>query len=925
MCGGGKGGSTTSTNNSTATQTPPDYLNTAYQDLVSQAQQTASGSFNPSTIASVAPFNSTQGTAFGEVAGAQGAANPYISAAANSIGASQTPLWGSTQQFSPSNVQSYEDPYSTDVVNATMAEINQQNAQQQSQLQGNAASQHALGGDRSGIAAASLANQQGLAANQTLAQLNNQDYSQALGELNTEQQTQLGANEAQGWLNSQAGSGYANLGNEALNSSLTGAQALLATGNQQQRQQQSGLTYGANEAAGATGYPFQTSQYLANILEGIGGVAGGTTSGTSTNTQNTSGGSILSQILGGGAGLAGILGETGAFGDTGYLSSLFGGSTPDYSSYASNLGVSNLANSSSSATSALNNTGFLGSSVPSTYGLQYGGYSSGGIARQRYAGGGLTGQSPNADVSIIPIVPASGVHADFPSLPSPPSQGGGGGSGSSGGGLGDVASLASSAASIAAMFKNGGVARQGYAGGGGLLGIKTGGMGSVGNSFGSMSAAHHTMPRITLPKTPNLLTVPKFDDGGTVGGIGGLMPSASTENPLVQNANQRFSQYPAEKLRELSARFPPTSSQGQLIQHALTQKQIMPNTGQPQSMTPPASSATAGGLQVPSILTGQSGFANGGVSRETFDDGGSPTGGSPDAAMNYVVDADNGTMASAPSPGISPSRSAPPATHYQAPTPQQADPWQALMQAGFATMAGNSRDPLVNIGKGAMAGAQEYAKDKNDAAERTYKSGQVDDAVDKLNQEADFHVDALNNEQQKIDLETNKDANQAKYQQGLLDWRNNQTDKGKSGAVESLANRIMDETSDDQGNPTISFEEALSRAKASGATGVQSQREDGLLRKNAVDMVSNRIINEATGKPYTMNEALGFYGVPNGSAAPKPTSGTAIPQISAGALTQPSGSQSKSIPMPPPPVGAIIKGFQYLGGDPSQQGSWKAQ
>ena len=66
-------------------------------------------------------------------------------------------------------------------------------------------SQGAWGGDRSAIAQAELANQQHLAQAPTIAGLENQGYSQALGEFNTQQQAGVGAQEASGYLAENAG------------------------------------------------------------------------------------------------------------------------------------------------------------------------------------------------------------------------------------------------------------------------------------------------------------------------------------------------------------------------------------------------------------------------------------------------------------------------------------------------------------------------------------------------------------------------------------------------------------------------------------------------------------------------------------------------------------------------------------------------
>ena len=93
---------------------------------------------------------------------------------------------------------------------------------------GNAIAQGAMGGNRVGVAQAQLGGQQALAENQTIANLENQGYSQALGEYNQQQAQNVGALQAGAYSLGQ-------LGTEAQNASLQGSQALLNTGSLQQQ------------------------------------------------------------------------------------------------------------------------------------------------------------------------------------------------------------------------------------------------------------------------------------------------------------------------------------------------------------------------------------------------------------------------------------------------------------------------------------------------------------------------------------------------------------------------------------------------------------------------------------------------------------------------------------------------------------------
>jgi muramidase (phage lysozyme) len=272
-------------------------------------------------------------------------AQPYQNLATNlSLGSAGavTP-----QQYSPEAVQQYMSPYMNNVVNATMAQLQNQQGQQRAALQGNAISAGAFGGDRAGIAQAELANQQNLASGQTLSNLLQGGYTNAqqmfgqqqgvnlaaqqanraaqaaaAGQLGAIGQQgygqQLGAAQQQAALGQQlygqglstaqqqaalgqglygmglgGGQALAGLGTQAQTAALQGAQAQLAAGAQQQAYQQAldSAMQGLYQQGQA--YPFQSTQYLANIIEGIGAGTGG----TSTATQP--GPNVASQIFGG--------------------------------------------------------------------------------------------------------------------------------------------------------------------------------------------------------------------------------------------------------------------------------------------------------------------------------------------------------------------------------------------------------------------------------------------------------------------------------------------------------------------------------------------------------------------------------------------------------------------------------------------------
>ncbi len=147
----------------------------------SQAGASLANQYGGQNNGIVSPFTGyaagQAGTVSGVAGGLQGSVAPYQGAATQAIN-----LPGYDQ------LSTYFNPYQQQVTQATQNLFNQQNAQQLAQVRGNAASQNAYGGDREAVAEALTAQQQQLAEAPTLAGIQQQGFSQAQGELNTEQQ-----------------------------------------------------------------------------------------------------------------------------------------------------------------------------------------------------------------------------------------------------------------------------------------------------------------------------------------------------------------------------------------------------------------------------------------------------------------------------------------------------------------------------------------------------------------------------------------------------------------------------------------------------------------------------------------------------------------------------------------------------------------
>lgn len=235
--------------------------------------------YQPYNGPQVAGFSPMQGAGFENINNAQGMGQPYIDQATGFARMGGMPVG----DISSADIQRYFNPYQQAVVNATMGNINETNAQQQQQVIGNAALQGALGGDRVGVAQSELARQQGLASNQTLANLNAQGFNAA----STLAQSQQANQQANAGRAGQTAFALGNLGQEAQGLALSGANSQISAGGQQQQLEQAKLNAQYQKYMEAQAFPYQQAQWLAGLTTGIGSNAGGFN--TSANTGSNMG------------------------------------------------------------------------------------------------------------------------------------------------------------------------------------------------------------------------------------------------------------------------------------------------------------------------------------------------------------------------------------------------------------------------------------------------------------------------------------------------------------------------------------------------------------------------------------------------------------------------------------------------------------
>ena len=272
MGGGGKSSTSTST-----VTIPPEVL-ARYNSVNATAQNVAQTPFqpyssNPSDF--VAPVNSTQQQGINQIAGNANAAQPFFGAAAGLTAAGAGPA-----NLGGLNTNQYMSPFMGDVYGQALAGQQLQNQQQQSNLAGQAVTAGAFGGDRANTAQANLAYQQNLANNQTNANLLNTGYQNAQNVATQQQGAQLAAQQANLARLTGAGGQLAGIGTAAQTAAQQGGQNTLAAGTVPQQTQQAGLTALYNQFLQQQAYPFQTTQFLANIAEGTGALSGSTTTQT---------------------------------------------------------------------------------------------------------------------------------------------------------------------------------------------------------------------------------------------------------------------------------------------------------------------------------------------------------------------------------------------------------------------------------------------------------------------------------------------------------------------------------------------------------------------------------------------------------------------------------------------------------------------
>lgn len=305
------GSGTTQTSNQTSQVQLPPWVNQAAQQNYAFAQNVANRPLQQYQGQQVAGTSPQTQQSYDLAASMPGANAPQYNAA-------QAGYQGILGQSAPqitagslanTNLSPYMNPYTQNVINATLPIMQQNLGAQQSQIGGQAAQAGAFGGSRMGVQQGVAQSQGALNMAQMAQQLNQANFGQAQTAAQGDINTQLTAAQAnqnaainQQNLQNQAAGGLANLGNLQNQNAFQQYLALQSAGQGQQTQQQNQINANMNQFNQAWNYP--TTQ-MNTLLASLGMTPYGqtqTTSGTQnvqTSTDPAQAGLGVLSILGG--------------------------------------------------------------------------------------------------------------------------------------------------------------------------------------------------------------------------------------------------------------------------------------------------------------------------------------------------------------------------------------------------------------------------------------------------------------------------------------------------------------------------------------------------------------------------------------------------------------------------------------------------
>lgn len=293
------GGKSSAPSTTTTTQNLDPVVQAAVKKNLEIADQLAQRPYQPYRGDTVAGFSPYQAAAMQGILGSQGMAMPYLQGAGNAY------LQGmnyQTPSFLGGNISAYQNPYTSQVIDQTMNDLNRQKAIDMQGISSNAVRSGAYGGSRQAIAEQELNRNYADQFARTAAQLRNQGFDTAAnlmqGDLNRDIQGQQ--------LRYAGAAGLGNIGQALQQSAYTDLNALLGAGGLQQQQSQRYLDDAYQRFMQEQSYP---EQQLALRQAALGSSPMG---GSATTSGSVQGPSRLGSALGGAATGAAIGGPWGA-------------------------------------------------------------------------------------------------------------------------------------------------------------------------------------------------------------------------------------------------------------------------------------------------------------------------------------------------------------------------------------------------------------------------------------------------------------------------------------------------------------------------------------------------------------------------------------------------------------------------------------
>lgn len=256
-------------------------------DIPIQLPQEQVAGFTPLQEAAFAAANQPGGIGGFQPLLQQG--NQTLGAGLSTLGTAMTPVEqarlaaeGTAGLYQPTDLSAYMNPYQQDVIDATMAELNKQGLMQGNQLGAQAVGAGAYGGSRFGIAESELAGNLQDARAKALAQLNSQNFLQALQTGGTAFENQQRRQQAQSGLYSGIGQLLGGLGTQqaaiggqqlsagqlAQTTGLRDVETMQKLGLQQQQLEQGTLEAARQNQQRQLMEPYSRVAFLSDIYKG---------------------------------------------------------------------------------------------------------------------------------------------------------------------------------------------------------------------------------------------------------------------------------------------------------------------------------------------------------------------------------------------------------------------------------------------------------------------------------------------------------------------------------------------------------------------------------------------------------------------------------------------------------------------------------